>query len=213
MSNKVELNAGSIIIILVIFAVSFLIVKAVYNVFRDTVRYTFLNGWKILSPSIIVTWGAPMAIPFLVYYYSAQNAITLDKWVLPLVSVICGIWILIMTIGTICKMGAKNGIAVVLFRLLLSTVCGVLGLYIGAIVLIGLVVAVLAGGMVMENGTVLYGSNGTLSLAKCGNGQYIDADGNVYNVSSDGSLCCTNGNIFYRTSDGSYICNGEIYYN
>lgn len=213
MSQKVELNFGSVILVLIVFAAMFIAVRMVYNVLKDSIAYTTYNGWNILSKSVLLTWGIPMAAPFICYYYATAGGANFPSWVLPTVFAICGIWLLIMIIGTIRIMGAKYGISVVAFRLILTFFTGVLGAYFGAFILIAICIAAMVVDVWVGNAPlILHGSNGDLVMQKCGDGQLIDQNGTTYSILDDGSLA-GGGEIYTRAGNGIYYCSdGNSYY-
>lgn len=210
MSKTLEMNAGTVVLIIVIFAVSFLLFRAVYNVFRDCVQYTTSNGWNVLSKTVVVLWLAPMAIPFLLYHYSATS--TMPSWVLPVVSAVCAIWLLILIVGTMKIMGLKYGFAVSVLRIVLSVIIGLFGAFLGALVVVGGLIASMGIAIYTENSSaVLIGPNGNVVLNKMENGGYYDQFGNTYYP--DGTtLHCSDGNIYWGDGHGNYYCENDYYY-
>lgn len=205
MSKTLEMNAGTVILVLVVFVISFLLVRAVYNVFHDCVQYTTSNGWNVLSKTVVVLWLAPMAIPFLLYHYSATS--TVPSWVLPVVSAVCAIWLLILIVGTMKIMGLKYGFAVSALRVVLSVIIGLFGAFLSALIVAGILIALFGmlppGSGSGPNGVTLMGPDGYLMLHSLENGGYIDQYGNVYYSDGD-TLHCDDGNTYFRDSQGDY---------
>ncbi len=213
MSQEVELNSGGIILVLIVFAAMFIVLKMVYNVLKDSIAYTTYNGWNILSTSVLITWGIPMAAPFICYYYATAGGANFPSWVLPTVFAICGIWLLIMVIGTIRIMGAKYGISVVAFRLILTFFTGVFGAYLGAFILIAICIAAMVVDVWVGNAPlILHGPDGDIVIHDH-DGQLMDQNGVLYDIYDDGSLMDSNGEYYTKADGGIYYCSdGKTYY-
>ena len=213
MEQTIELNGSGIMAILVTTALIVGLMALCYRVLKECIQYTTYNGWNVLSPVVIILWGAPAVIPFLLYYYSNFNKSTLPIWLIPAVSAVCGIFLLKLIIGTIKLMGVKYGVLVVAIRLLFSLPIGIFTLYMGFIALALFVLPVIVyGGIISRAVIILHGPEKDIIIHKTDSGTLIDNKGNLYFLQDDGSLI--SGELLYvKTGGGAYMrSDGTLFY-
>lgn len=213
MDKKVELNASSVILVLVLFAGIFIVLTVIYKVFKRCVQYTSYNGWGILSAAVICLWGLPPIAAFMTYYYST-HADSFPKWVFPVVCCVCVAWMLYLIIGTIRLMGGKYGTAVALIRLVVSVSASVIVLYLAWVGIAAAIVALIVLMMIMDTAAlILYSTDDDeiIIIHKKG-GCLMDQNNNIYYYDESGVLI-GNDEFYTRVGGGLWTCsNNKTYY-